>query len=66
MLREPIDVGKAEAEITCSAGMAVYGQDTREVYDLIEYADSAMYLAKKSGKNSYRKFDPAHHSKAAT
>ena len=66
VLREPIDVGKAEAEITCSAGMAVYGQDTREVYDLIEYADSAMYLAKKSGKNSYRKFDPAHHSKAAT
>ncbi|HCU08153.1 MAG TPA: hypothetical protein DF480_04185 [Clostridiales bacterium] len=57
VLRDPIDVGKAEAEITCSAGMAVYGQDTREVYDLIEYADSAMYLAKKSGKNSYRKFE---------
>lgn len=58
VIREPIDVGETTADITCSAGMAVYGKDTREVYELIEYADFAMYQAKNSGKNSYRVFDP--------
>lgn len=38
--------------------MAVYGRDTQNVYELIEYADFAMYEAKKSGKNSFSEFDP--------
>ena len=41
----------------CCAGMAVYGQDTRDIFDLIDYADFAMYQAKKSGKNTFRSFD---------
>lgn len=43
--------------IYCSAGMAVYAEDTNSVYELIDYADFAMYIAKKSGKNSYRRFN---------
>ena len=43
--------------IYCSAGMAVYPNDTDSVFELIEYADFAMYKAKKSGKNSYRRFN---------
>jgi GGDEF domain-containing protein len=41
----------------CSAGMAVFGKDTKDVFDLIEYADQAMYNAKRSGKNTFRVFD---------
>lgn len=58
VLKEPVDVGGTLAAIACSAGMAVYGKDTREIYELIEYADFAMYQAKNSGKHGYRVFDP--------
>ena len=40
----------------CCAGMAVYGQDTKNIFDLIDYADYAMYQDKKSCKNNYRSF----------
>jgi len=40
-----------------SAGMAVFGLDTNEVYEIIEFADFAMYNAKKSGKNTFSIFD---------
>lgn len=43
-------------QLSVSAGMAVYGRDTSQIYDLIEYADEAMYQAKKAGKNQYRSF----------
>ena len=55
--REPIKLEAATREIRLSAGMSVYGMDTEEIYDLIEYADFAMYKAKRSGKNTYRRFD---------
>ncbi len=43
-------LGDVQENIFCSAGMAVYGRDTENVYELIEYADFAMYEAKKAGK----------------
>ena len=49
--------GDISIPISFSAGMAIYGKDTNQVYDLIEYADFAMYQAKKSGKNSYCRFN---------
>ncbi len=57
VLNEPIDTGWSVSEVRCSAGMAVYGRDTDHVYELIDYADFAMYEAKKSGKNKYSVFD---------
>lgn len=51
-------------DLHCSAGMAVYGQDTNEIYDLIEYADFAMYKAKQKGKNTYHRFEHADYEKA--
>lgn len=56
VLKEPIVLESIEKDVFCSAGMAVYGRDTNEIYDLIEYADFAMYEAKNSGKNSYSEF----------
>lgn len=50
----PIRIGDNELQLSISAGMSVYGIDTNEIYELIEYADLAMYIAKKEGKNNYR------------
>ncbi|MEA5018697.1 MAG: GGDEF domain-containing protein [Erysipelotrichaceae bacterium] len=52
----PIKLSVATEEIKCSLGMAVYGQDTKDIYELIEFADFAMYQAKKTGKNAYKQF----------
>ena len=57
VIREPVIVDSTSLNILCSAGMAVYGEDTEDIFDLIEYADFAMYQAKNSGKNSYSFFD---------
>jgi diguanylate cyclase (GGDEF)-like protein len=56
VLTDPISLESEDRAINCSAGMSVYGKDTTEIYDLIEYADFAMYEAKNSGKNSYSQF----------
>ena len=56
VLTDPIALGSDVKSINCSAGMAVYGKDTTDIYDLIEYADFAMYEAKNSGKNSHSQF----------
>lgn len=53
VLSKPIEVNGRRLTIAVSAGMSVYGKDTDEIYELIEYADHAMYLAKRRGKNRY-------------
>lgn len=57
VLYKPIEIENSVLDLGCSVGMAIYGMDTTEVYDLIEYADFAMYHAKKNGKNNYSVFD---------
>lgn len=57
ILSVPVIINGIELSFSLSAGMAVYGEDTTEIYDLIEYGDYAMYCAKKAGKNQFRKFE---------
>ena len=64
VLYGPIVTGSDEIPLAVSAGMSVYGKDTKEIYDLIEYADFAMYQAKRSGKNQYSVFDAAEYQKS--
>jgi EAL domain-containing protein (putative c-di-GMP-specific phosphodiesterase class I) len=40
--------------VSCSIGIALYPADSVEADDLMKYADSAMYLAKRSGRRSFR------------
>lgn len=56
VLFAPIIIDNQSLPLSISAGMAVYGRDTNQIYDLIEYADFAMYQAKKAGKNQFRSF----------
>jgi diguanylate cyclase (GGDEF)-like protein/PAS domain S-box-containing protein len=43
-----------EVFMSCSIGIAMYPDDSAEVHDLVSYADSAMYFAKRSGRNNFR------------
>lgn len=63
VLDPPVEMDKIQLEFRCSLGMSIYGKDTTEIYDLIEYADFAMYEAKKKGKNKYKVFDAAAYQK---
>lgn len=53
VLSGPIVANGRSLPLAISAGMAVYGVDTTEIYDLIECADQAMYTAKRRGKNRH-------------
>jgi diguanylate cyclase (GGDEF)-like protein/PAS domain S-box-containing protein len=39
---------------SCSLGIALYPNDSADADDLLKYADSAMYLAKRSGRRGFR------------
>ncbi len=57
VLYMPIEIDKKSIPLSISAGMAVLGRDTHEIYEVIEYADMMMYEAKRSGKNCFKIFD---------
>ncbi len=42
---------------TASIGVSIYPNDGREAETLLKNADTAMYRAKRSGRNSYQMFD---------
>ncbi|RDK02409.1 sensor domain-containing protein [Paraburkholderia lacunae] len=43
-----------EVFVSCSIGVAVYPLDSVDADDLMKYADSAMYSAKRSGRRGFR------------
>lgn len=53
-LSEPFVLADKTLSITTSIGVATYPQDGTDANALLHSADSAMYEAKRSGKNSYR------------
>ena len=55
-LKHPFTIGPHHIHISGSIGIAVYPQHGDEVNGLLKNADTAMYLAKKAGRNCYRFF----------
>ncbi|HZX30974.1 MAG TPA: PAS domain S-box protein [Rhodocyclaceae bacterium] len=43
-----------EIFVSCSIGIALYPNDSADANDLVKFADSAMYFAKRSGRNNFR------------
>ncbi|HOG03979.1 MAG TPA: GGDEF domain-containing protein, partial [Accumulibacter sp.] len=55
-LGRPFRIGPHQIEISASIGIAVYPQHGDDVHELLKNADTAMYHAKKAGRNCYRFF----------
>ena len=50
----PVVINGNKIEITFSAGIALFPDDTKDITTLFQYSDIAMYDAKKEGKNRYK------------
>ncbi len=53
-LNQPFLLDGKEVFVSCSIGIALYPSDSTEADDLLKFADSAMYLAKRSGRSKFR------------
>ncbi|GAA4012264.1 hypothetical protein GCM10022631_25110 [Deinococcus rubellus] len=57
-LAVPIFVDGHIVHLSASIGMSVYPEDGSKVQDLIQHADTAMYVVKMDGKRGVRRFEP--------
>lgn len=56
VMRRPFFIGGRELKITTSIGAAVFPEDGRDVPTLLKHADTAMYDAKRSGRDNSRRY----------
>jgi diguanylate cyclase (GGDEF)-like protein len=63
---QPFPLAGPEGEVSASIGISVYPADGTDIESLTKSADSAMYRAKRAGKNTYRFFSEVmnHHRRA--
>ncbi len=52
--RDPITIGASTISITASMGLAFYPGCGTNIDDILRAADTAMYCAKKKGRNNYK------------
>ncbi|HSH47542.1 MAG TPA: EAL domain-containing protein, partial [Halomonas sp.] len=57
----PFEVSKKSLRVGCSLGIGIYPDDATSPEALMQCADSAMYQAKREGRNTYRLFRPEAH-----
>ncbi|MGV2114394.1 sensor domain-containing protein [Agrobacterium salinitolerans] len=53
-IHERFQIDGKEVFVSCSIGISHYPDDSKDADDLVKYADSAMYLAKRSGRDGFR------------
>jgi diguanylate cyclase (GGDEF)-like protein/PAS domain S-box-containing protein len=61
ILSQPFYLHGQQYYNACSIGISLFCNHDTSVDDLLKYANTAMYQAKKSGRNSIRFFDPVTH-----
>ncbi len=54
---EPIDLDGQTARVTSSIGIALFPEDGRDPPALMQAADTALYVSKREGRNTYRFYD---------
>jgi len=57
-IKQPYHLMEHELLITGSIGISIYPTDAIEADELIQHADSAMYLAKETGRNNSQFYTP--------
>ncbi len=57
-LSVPFKVAGHELHVNASVGISLYPRDAKESETLVKYADTALYLAKEQGRNTFRFFSP--------
>lgn len=60
-INKPIEIHGGVLKIAASVGIAMFPVDGRTSVDLINNADTAMYVVKASGKNHISFYSPKHH-----
>lgn len=58
-VNEPMDLRGTSVSVGVSIGIAEYSTANHSTTQLMKNADTAMYIAKKSGANTYRFFNPS-------
>jgi len=56
-INQPLVIDSHNIIVSASIGVALIPQDGRTASEVLSHADSAMYQAKRDGKNCYRYFD---------
>ncbi|MEE8060019.1 MAG: EAL domain-containing protein [Pseudomonadales bacterium] len=57
-IAQPIELKNNKIVVNTSIGIAIYDEYGMSMDELVNAADSAMYAAKKDGRNNYKFFDP--------
>ena len=63
LLQKPLVLAGQTFTLSMSIGIALYPQDGVEADDLLKRADTALYVVKSRGRNSYEFFDPTMEAK---
>ncbi|HXX90281.1 MAG TPA: EAL domain-containing protein [Acidimicrobiales bacterium] len=61
---DPITIGGRQLTVQASAGIALYPDDGEDVDSLLKNADTAMYQAKRSGRNTFAVYNSAMSARA--
>jgi diguanylate cyclase (GGDEF)-like protein/PAS domain S-box-containing protein len=59
-IKPPLVLLDREISVTASLGATIFPDDSADPDSLLRHADQAMYLAKQSGKNCFKLFNPEH------
>ncbi len=64
LIREPHRVDGVDLYVSCSVGVAIFPGDGRDLEELMRHADTAMYMAKGSGRDNFQFFTQAMNEQA--